>query len=110
MAEMAIKRIIPPVKPQLRSYLPQKDHSVTSPWYKMQRHAMLRDNLTAKQRDQWQNQTKTLYWNPHRAACLNGNKAERLFSLDNKIKDKMQQKFSGFKRDDIITVDTASLN
>ena len=89
MANMTIKRIVPPVKPKTRAVLPVNDKSVMSPWYDKQRHLMLRDNLTPKQRDKWHKQTKTLYWNPSRAACLNGNRNERFIKLDNRFKAKM---------------------
>ena len=54
-------------------------------------------------------QAKTLYWNPERAACLNGNRNERLYELDSTMKDKMAQKMDGFQRKDIVSIDTNSL-
>ena len=54
VADMGVKRIVPAVKPRTRAVLAQNDVSIMSPWYDKQRHLMLRDNLTQKERENWQ--------------------------------------------------------
>ena len=89
--------------------IPKDQKSTNSPWFDQQRHRQLRDNLTHEQRKKWQKQTKTLYWNPERATCLNGNRNERLYDLDSKFKDKLTDKVGGFERKHIVSIDTDSL-
>jgi len=50
-----------------------------------------------------------LFWNPSRATCINGNRNERFYEINSKFKDKLQTKLADFKRSDIVTMDTVSL-
>ena len=53
---------------------------------------MLRDNLTNEEREYWKKQIKSLYWSPERATCLNIKAKESIKSLDQRLKNNLQDK------------------